>query len=825
MLISHHLLSFSVYRFSCGSPKTIAAMISSYFKTAKRVITRNLVFSLINIIGLAASMSVGLLFITILTDVLRYDQFHEKKDRTVRVITGYRDNQNEVRLATSSFGVAQEIRDYVPEAEAITTVGHGFGGDFRYADKLQSLKGFWAQPSFPDVFSFPLVRGDPATALSEPNSIVITESAAMRIFSTTDVLGKSLTLSSAEADENPEFLITGVMSDVPKFSHMQFEALASFVTRDVYNPELNDWTNIWSNYTYVVMREGVDARQIQDALDRIAEKRNADAGSDNSQIISLGVQPLTKIVFFSQGLDNEIGPAMPTRFLWLISGLSIIVLITACFNYTNLSVARASTRMREVGIRKVIGARRSQVMAQFMAESTVISLMAFLFAFLIFTLIKSQFLSLTPNLSRLFDLTLTPVHVIFFVVFAIATGLFSGIVPGIFFSKVNASYVLRGAGGWKGSARTGVRKALIVVQYVFALVFITSTVILYKQYRDFVSFDLGFKTNNIVNIDLKGNNADVLESKLASLPEVQEISRSFMVTSVGNNYYTHVKGLNPNDSLRAWYNKIDENYLALFDFRLIAGRNIARLLDSVPEREAVVNRTLIRQLQIAAGDPDKAVGETVTIEDRELTIVGVVEDFHYSTIDRQIGPFVFRQLDYPRILNVRIASHDFQTAMAKIENVWRTVDDAHQLKAELYDHQIEYAYREYSSIGKVVGFLAFLTVVICSLGLLGMVIFSAETRMKEMSIRRVMGAHVWNVTYLMSKNFLLLLSVSAVIAIPLTWVFFTKVVLVNVAYHNPIGFAELFAGASVVAAIALTLVITQSLRVARKNPVDVLRSE
>ena len=370
-----------------------------------------------------------------------------------------------------------------------------------------------------------------------------------------------------------------------------------------------------------------------------------------------------------------------------------------------------------------------------------------------------------------------------------------------------------------------VRKVLIVVQYVFALVFITSTVILYKQYRDFVNFDLGFNTSNIVNVELRGNAPDVLEAKLSALPEVKEISRSFMVTSIGNNYYTHVKGADPNDSLRSWYNKIDENYLELFDFKLVAGRNMAPRLENTPEREVIVNKKLISQLNIAGGDPEKAVGQTVKIEGTELTIVGVVEDFHYSTIDRTIGPFVFRQLDKPRVLNVRIASGNLSETMASIEQAWRGIDDVHPMNAMLYDQQLENAYREYSSIGKVVGFLAILTVIICSLGLLGMVIFAAETRMKEMSIRRVMGARLWNVTYLLSRNFLVLLSFSAVIAIPLTWIFFTKVVLVNVAYHDPIGFAELFAGAFVVASIALILVITQSLRVARKNPVEVLRSE
>jgi ABC-type antimicrobial peptide transport system permease subunit len=799
-------------------------MISSYFKTAKRVITRNGVFSTINIIGLAASMSVGLLFITILADVFRYDRFHEKKDRIVRVITDYRDSQNQVKLATSSIAIAQEIRDHVPEAEQTTTLGHGFNGDFGFDDKIQPLKGYWAQPSFFEVFSFPLLYGDPATALKGANSIVITESTALRIFGSTDVLGKNLTRNDSGADKNPEFIITGVMKDVPKFSHIKFEALGSSVTNEINNPSLNDWGNIWSNYTYVVMREGVSTQQIQSALDRITEKRSQNS-SDNQQSILFGLQPPTDIVFFGGRLDNQAGPVMPTRFLWLISGLSLIVLITACFNYTNLSVARASTRMREVGIRKVIGAKRSQVMFQFMTESTVIALLSLIFALGIFTLIKSQFLSLTPSLTQLFDFTLTPVHVIIFVVFAITTGLLSGTVPGLFFSKANAAHVLRGSGGWKGSSRTGIRKLLIVVQYVFALAFITSTVILYKQYSDFVTFDLGFNTNNTININLQGNDADVLESKLAGLPEVQETSGSLMVTSTGNNFYTHVKGIDPNDSLRAWYNKIDEAYLDLFDFKLAAGRNITGRSEGAPEREVIVNRTLINQLNIAGGDPDAAVGQTVTIDGNELTIAGVVEDFHYSTLDRKIGPFVFRQLDKPRILNVRVASNDLPATMLKIESVWRTVDDRHPLDAEFYDQQIEHAYREYSSIGKVVGFLAFLTVVICSLGLLGMVIFSAETRKKEMSIRRVMGAHVWNVTFLLSKNFLLLLSLSAIIAIPSTWVFFTKVVLANVVYHNPIGFAELFVGALAVAAIALGLVITQSLRVARKNPAEVLRSE
>ncbi len=394
--------------------------------------------------------------------------------------------------------------------------------------------------------------------------------------------------------------------------------------------------------------------------------------------------------------------------------------------------------MREIGIRKVIGARVTQVLAQFMTESTVICLMALLIAFGIFTVIKTQFLSLTPNLGSCSILVLRLITSLSSLAFAIATGVLSGIIPGMFFSKVNAAYVLRGAGSPKGAVRMGFRKVLIVIQYVFALAFITSTIILYKQYQDFVNFDLGFKTGNVINIDLKGNKPEVLESKLLSMPEVKRISRSLTVTSTGSNYYTHVKGSNPQDSVQAWYNKINESYMDLFDFKLIAGTNLSDQLTGNPEMEVIVNRKLITKLNIANGDPGKAVGETVVIDKTKLTIVGVVEDFHYSTLDRPIGPFVFRQLDRARILNVQIDTDNLPATIAKIDQAWKGIDDVHPLDAELYDQQIESAYRQYSSIGKVVGFLAFLTVIICSLGLLGMVIFSAESRMKEMSIRRVM---------------------------------------------------------------------------------------
>lgn len=796
-------------------------MITNYFKIARRVIMRNKIFSFINIAGLAASMSVGLLFITIMSDVMQFDAFHEKKERIIRVTTDYVDsNGNTVPLASSSMAVGKAISEQISEVQTVTTVSYGFGGDFQNGQAILPIHGFWAEPSFFEVFTFPLQKGNPETALSKPNSIVLTQASAIRIFGNTDVLGKVLVMKKAATQADSAYIITGVLKDLPKFSHIQFEALGSSTTL----PDQSDWYNVWSNYTYALLQPTATREQLQLSLDRLAKSKNDMAGDIKDQV-SLGTQRITDIVFFGRRLDNQIGPTMPPRFLWLMSGLSIIVLTTACFNYTNLSVARASRRLREVGIRKVIGAKRRQLLFQFIAESVVISMVALLFAFIIFTLIRSQFMSLTPNLTQLFDMKLSPLHVALFVVFAMVTGLVSGVLPGIFFSKVKIASAMRGSSVFGVSGRTSGRKVLIVFQYVFALTFITSTVILYKQYRDFVTFDLGFSTRNIINVDLQGNSPDVLQSQLSQLSEVTDISRSHLVTSIGQNYYTHVKHGSSKDSIRAWYNKIDERYLTVLDFKIIAGRNFVSRTATDREREVIVNRKLLEQLHVGENDPGKAIGETVRIEGKSLQIVGVVDNFHHNTIENQIGPFLFRQSSEPHYLNLKISSKNIPITIEKITTLWKQIDLIHPVRAELYDHQLEFTYREYLSIGKVVGFLAFLTIVISSLGLLGMVVFAAETRMKEMGIRRVMGARTIDVTYLLGRNFIVLLLLSGFFAIPLTWFFFTNIVLSNVVYHKPIGFIELFAGAFIVGLVALVVVTSQGVKVAQKNPSEVLKNE
>jgi ABC-type antimicrobial peptide transport system permease subunit len=313
---------------------------------------------------------------------------------------------------------------------------------------------------------------------------------------------------------------------------------------------------------------------------------------------------------------------------------------------------------------------------------------------------------------------------------------------------------------------------------------------------------------------------------MAAVPEVSAISKSFMVTSIGNNFYTYIKHNSP-DSSMAWYNKIDENYINVLGLKLIAGQRFHPHAENEAESEVIVNQTLINQLRLGNNNPDKALGEFLTIDGKKLQIVGVVKDFHSNTLDGKIKPFLFRyghgqDLQY---LNVKIQSKDLPSTMDKLSRVWRKIDGVHPIQSKFYDESIQQAYSEYASMIKVVGYISFLAVAIASLGLLGMVMISAESRRSEISIRKVFGASTPRLTYLLSKSFFVLLVVSGLVALPVAYLIFDKIILRGIAYHAPIGYVELFSGFLGVLIIAMIIILSQTFKVATTNPAKVLRNE
>lgn len=813
--------SYTVRKPSFVHPLTRKVMLANYFKTSTRSILHNKLFSGINIFGMAVSMSVGLLVIAFVTDLYSYDSTLANKDRIYRVVTSLQPaGQAPMKLASTSWKAGKLIRQDIAGVESIANLRRGFGGDAKIGGSTIPVEGMYADEGFFDVFSYPLLEGSAATALQQPHSLVLTRSTAKKLFGSVDPLGKFVKFDTVN------YTVTGLMEDLPKLSHLNFEMLVSLSSIDVSastsDGDMMDWSNVYSHYVYVLLSKIGSPANFTAAMNRINDRENAGV---KARKINLFLQPVSKIAV-GKPMGNEIGPVFNIIAAYTMVGLALIIMLSACFNYTNLSIARSLRRSREVGIRKVMGAVRSQVIGQFIAESVVISLMSLCLAFFIFLLLRGQFLSLHEQMEKAFSLSLSPRLVAYFILLAIGVGVVAGVLPALFYSKINAVQVLKNAASLKVFRHVPLRKVLVVVQYTFSLIFITATVIGYHQYKSFLRFDLGFTTDHVLNIKLQGNSDDVLSRELAALPAVKGISRSLMVSSLGSMYGTNMKYKDPLDSSMVMLNYIDEHYLPLHKYTLLAGRNFTRKPKDAPETEVIVNEQLIKRWDIGHRNPEKALGEVIQVGDKRLAIVGVLKDFHYGTLESSIDPTAFKYSVQPGgYLNVKVAGEDRASLMTAIQGFWKGIDKVHPLDAKFYDDQLEEAYSQYSVMVKVIGLFAGLAICISSLGLFGMVIYTMEKRLKEVSIRKVLGASEGVLMYLLSKGFLFLLLISALIALPLTWLFFEKVVLAKFAYHQPIGFGDLAFGLLLVAGVALGMIGMQTLKIVRANPAKVLKNE
>lgn len=790
-------------------------------------------FSFINVVGLAISMSVGLLLIAFVLDMRSYDRFNKHGERIYRITNVLTENRKQTgKFATTSIKTGKLIRQKLTGIEEVATMRSDFSQDAKVGDNILPIKGFWADPSVFRIFSYPMLEGNPETALKDPYSIVLTQTAARKLFGTENVLGKVIRF------DTQDYQVTGLMKDIPFFSHMNFEALVSLSTAEQLNKNdtnFEKWTNMSSSYVYLLLPENANMKSIQSQLDAIAREENL---AEENTKIQLELLPLYSIVVgenfrASEGGPGSVGPHMSPTVLWILGGLALVVILSACFNYTNLSIARAMRRFKEVGIRKAIGAQKSQVWQQFLVESTMISLGALLLSFILFLILRPQLINLAPEMQRMVKLELTWLMVIAFIVFSVAVGIIAGFPPALFFSKVNAINALRNESSVKGFKHATFRRALVVTQYTLTLIFITTTAIGYVQYKNILAFDLGFNTENILNIDIQGNTPDGFTKELSEMPEVKAVSRSLIITSVGNAWGGFMKYKDSRDSALVMTNNIDENYLALHEYKLIAGGNfMARPTTADAVREIIVNEQVLKRFNISNRDAEKAIGQEITfssfnLPDRKMTIVGVIKDFHYGKVDNLIEPVAFMSWTPGQraVINAKIQSKDLPATMAKIESAWKKIDRVHPFEAKFYDQEIEDAYSEFSTIIKIIGFLSILAISIASMGLLGMVAFTTETRLKEISIRKVMGASSGSLIYLLSKGFLIMLSVSALIALPVTYLFFEKYVLTNFPYHTPVQIAELFVGLLVVLIIAFIMIGSQTMKAAQTNPVKVLKSE
>lgn len=802
-------------------PMHTIMIFQNYFKTSVRNLGKNKFFSTINIAGLAIAMVLGLLIITLITEMRTFDRFHTKADRIYRLENVlHQPDKSAFAYASTSLYAARQIKETVAGVDDIVVIRADFEEDVHYMNKTVPLDGLWANESFFNVFSFGLMSGNASTALKEPYSVVLTEKSARKIFGATDVIGKMVRVDTVN------YTVTGVMKDIPVNSHLQFDMLGSFVTIDAHKTALQDkewaaWGNMWRTYVYILLPENSHLPSFEKSLARISEEGNKTLSNSS---IQLYLKHFPEIVF-SKDISNSIGPNIDRSLPVSLAIFAVIVILSGCFNYTNLSIARALRRTREVGVRKAAGASGRQVFHQFMVEAVVISLLSVLLSFILFLVVKPEFMAMNNNFHGMVNLQPTLITYFYFVALALIVGIVAGFLPAAFFSKINASHVLKDLSSVKLFKHVKLRKVLIVFQYTLSLLFIVSVILAYKQYRYSLNYDLGFTTGNILEVRLEGNPSELIMKEFAELHEVKRISRSLFISSASTAYSGNAKYKDSRDSTIIYYNHIDENYIPLHNHSLIAGRNFSTSIsENARGLEVVVNEQAVRWMKHT--DPHQALGEELTIDGKNVTVVGVIKDFNHNRVNYPIQPFAFLN-DHQRFmyLNIKVESTDMLATMDKLQAAWKKVDPIHPLDARFHEDYIRQSYDKLSWMIKLFGSIAILAISIASLGLLGMVVFTTETRLKEISIRKVLGAGEGHLIFLLGKGFISLLVISSMIAIPVAYLFFDQVAFSRIVYRVPIGIMDLLAGAIAVIVLSVVLIGTQTVRAARCNPAQVLKKE
>ena len=792
------------------------AMFKNYSIVALRSLVRNRLFSSINIIGLAISMAVGLIAISFVTEIYSFDNFHQNRDRLFRVVSNlHRSNGNVTPYATTSIYAGNRLAREFTGFEAVAPLKKGFGGEVLKGETKVSITGIYANNDLFKVLSFQLVSGNPSSALTDPNSVILTESTALKLFDRTDVVGELI-----EVEEQTPYKITGILKDPPYNSHLKFDAIASLKTlEDKGGWEVTDFGNIWTSYVYVLLPENYDLERIQANLDRLSEEENPRLVY---WTLSMELEKFDDI-FPTTGKSNQFSVVMPKEKVNSIIVLALIVLFSACFNYTNLSLARSLKRAKEIGVRKVVGAGKGQLFSQFILEAVFVSIFAVVLAYGLFQLIKPEFLKLDFYIERTTSLVLTRSIYLYFFLFAIVVGVFSGLFPSLLMTKFKPVNILKGASSIKTNQGIGVRKILVTIQFALSMGFATLVVMAYQQYKYALNIDLGFETENILNVYTKSNDPEVLKSTFSAIPEVTDISSSSIIPSTGSSMSNFVKYKDPLDSVNAYTLDIDANYLSNMGHRLVAGTGFEK--DGI-EKRVVVNEKLIKELGFET--PQEAIGEQLVYFENQWTVVGVIENFHHGTINEEISSFLFttgREGQRHSHLNIKLQTDDIVATLNKLDKAWKQIDSEEPFESKFYNEWIERTYADVNASLKTYGLLAVIAICVSILGLLGMAIYTAESKVKELAIRKVLGATLSNLLVLLSRNFIVIFLISACAAIPLAYYVYQETIVPRAVYQNSVGLLELSSGALLIIIIAILTISGQTVKAARSNPAESLRNE
>ena len=796
-------------------------MLKNYFKIAFRNLSRNKVFSAINIVGLSIGLTCCLLMVLYMQHELSYDKFHANSTRIARVIMEYNFSGEEPTKGNfTSTKVLPSLKRNFPEVVGGVRMSNT-QRLVKYGDKLFLEKRFaYADSTFFDVFSFRLLSGKPTDVLMAPRQVVLTQSTAKKYFGDENPVGKVLLLGSTQ--EN--YLVTGVMEDIPSNSQVKFDFLASFSSLGA----TQERTYFDANYTtYLLLRDEYAIVSLQSKIPAFMKKELIDQPGVN---INYELEPLTKVHLFSPYDGFE--PNSNITYIYIIAGIALLVLIIACFTYINLSTARSVERAKEVGIRKVSGAHRKQLFWQFITESVVISMSAF-----VLSIILAIFM--LPAFNRIAEKELTITSLTGFTVPGIALGItliiavLAGSYPALIMSGFKPVSVLKGA--FRNTASgVGLRRSLIVFQFMISVFLITATIIIQQQLRYIQHKKLGYDREHVIvmNIDQKVmQKIDLLKDKLKADRNILAVSKaSYSPVNIPGVYGVYLQGSDEDRALTVKANPIDEEFIRASGLEIIAGTDLDKHdMEAIAHDENdknyyhfVLNETAAAKL---GWTPADAIGKKIFLGSaRPGEVKAVVKDFHFASLHNPVEPLVLFPDVWATTLLVKTSGQHIGQTLSFMEDTWKALAPHRPFEYHFMDEDYDKLYSSEYRTGKVFNIFAAIAIVLASLGLFGLSAFSARQRIKEIGIRKVMGASAGQITLMLSGSFIKLVIIAFVLASPISWWAMNKW-LQDFAYRIDIGWLVFAIAGMVALGIAWITVSIESIRSARANPVRSLRTE
>jgi putative ABC transport system permease protein len=825
-------------------------MIKNYIKIAWRNLVRNKVSSIINISGLAIGLACVLLIGMYIKDELSYDRFFKDSNRIYRVNLDGKMGNDQFLIGHTPPPAGAALMNNFPEIESYTRILSPGDEIIHYENKgqhnsLTEKSILVVDSNFLKFFNYPLIAGNAATCLNGINSVVLTQKAAKKYFGSESPIGKTLTFD----EYSTPFTVTAVLKDIPKQSSLQFEILQPAASMPAIKHF--SWSWVWLQMgTYVKLRANVAADpasivKLESKLPQMVATQAASAFKRIGQPWDefkrkgghwdLRLQPLTDLHLYSANIGTRFFDQGDIKYVYIFSAVALFIMLLACVNFMNLSTAQSAKRAKEIGIRKVLGSLRKQLIRQFITEAMLYTLFAAIAALLIIVLVLPAFNQLSSkelSLSVFLDFN-TWLGILSLV---LITGLLAGSYPAFFLTSFKPVSILKG-GGLFNSSGSGffTRNALVVFQFTVSTVLIICTIIVYKQLVYNQTKDLGFDKENVViisNTGRLGTREESLRQELLKLPKVANASISTGMpakSSFGDTYVPemnpgNVNGGEPNIMLSSFM--VDDAFVPTLNLKLIKGRAFSK--EFTDSTSVLLNETAVKQ--IGWKDP---IGKSITYpgnNDQKFKVIGVIKDFNIESLKSNFSPFAlfYTTSKTYRIrssyIAVRLKPGDYSKAINSIQNKWKEIAPDLPFDYSFMDAEFDALYRSDQTMGKVFSVFTFLSLTVACLGLLGLAIYTAERRNKEIGIRKVLGASVQNVVTMLSADFLKLVIISSIIAFPIAWYAMNKW-LQDFAFRTNISWWVFFLAAGVTMAIALITISFQSIKAALTNPVESLRSE